>query len=75
MHTLQSYEYVNPTVIIATAFAAPARGLLASRISLLHGTTGIANDRSILIPKKPGRQARVMTYVSNSEVAQDRHLP
>lgn len=75
MHTLQSYEYVNLTVIITTALAAAARRLSASEISLLHNATGLANDRSILISKKPGRQARVMTYASNFEIACGRHLP
>jgi hypothetical protein len=33
--------------------------------------TAITNDRSILIPKKPGRQPRVKTYDSNSSFAID----
>jgi hypothetical protein len=40
-----------------------------SRIALLSGVTAITNDRSILIPKKPGRQPRVKTNDSNSSFA------
>ncbi|CAG4927176.1 hypothetical protein R70241_05561 [Paraburkholderia saeva] len=75
MHTLQSYEYVNPTVIITTALTAAARRLPASEISLPRKATGLANDRSILISKKPGRQARVLTYASNFEITCGRYLP
>jgi hypothetical protein len=42
MHTLQSYEYVNPTNIIATTFSRqPYRGRSSRRISLLSGVTAI----------------------------------
>jgi hypothetical protein len=54
MHTLQSYEYVNPTNIIATALMTALLWALYRRISLLSGVTAISNDRSILISKKPG---------------------